>query len=281
MSGVLKAPDKNTSVTLFMADKFGMEAVAFEETLRATVIKPDKNGKVATKAEFAAFLLVCKTYDLNPLTKEIFAFTDKGAVVPIVSVDGWAKLINSHPQCDGITFDDQFDEKGNLISITCNIFRKDRKHPVAVTEYMAECKRGTDTWAKWPRRMLRHKALIQCARYAFGFAGIYDEDEGERIVEANARREPPSPPEPPIPPEPTATKAIEPPVPPIPPEPPVPPEPGVDVEALLRRYTDLVDTATSDAELDQIWNELVEPANLTSEQRKRFAAIDDQGRARF
>ncbi len=29
--------------------------------------------------------------------------------------------------------------------------------------------------------MLRHKALIQGARYAFGFAGIYDEDEGERI----------------------------------------------------------------------------------------------------
>ncbi|OPB31163.1 hypothetical protein [Bartonella sp. AR 15-3] len=29
--------------------------------------------------------------------------------------------------------------------------------------------------------MLRHKAVIQCARYAFGFSGIYDEDEAERI----------------------------------------------------------------------------------------------------
>jgi hypothetical protein len=29
--------------------------------------------------------------------------------------------------------------------------------------------------------MLRHKALIQCARLAFGFAGIYDEDEATRI----------------------------------------------------------------------------------------------------
>jgi hypothetical protein len=26
-------------------------------------------------------------------------------------------------------------------------------------------------------RMLRHKALMQCARYAFGFSGITDEDE--------------------------------------------------------------------------------------------------------
>lgn len=29
--------------------------------------------------------------------------------------------------------------------------------------------------------MLRHKALIQCARVAFGFSGIYDEDEARRI----------------------------------------------------------------------------------------------------
>jgi recombination protein RecT len=32
--------------------------------------------------------------------------------------------------------------------------------------------------------MLRHKAMIQCARLAFGFGGIYDSDEAERIVEA-------------------------------------------------------------------------------------------------
>ena len=35
-------------------------------------------------------------------------------------------------------------------------------------------------WQKWPRRMLRHKALIQAARVAFGFAGLSDEDEFER-----------------------------------------------------------------------------------------------------
>jgi hypothetical protein len=46
---------------------------------------------------------------------------------------------------------------------------------------MAECKRDTDTWKKWPARMLRHKAAIQAARYAFGFAGIYDLDEAERM----------------------------------------------------------------------------------------------------
>ena len=31
--------------------------------------------------------------------------------------------------------------------------------------------------------MLRHKAMIQCARMAFGFGGISDEDDAERIRE--------------------------------------------------------------------------------------------------
>jgi hypothetical protein len=31
--------------------------------------------------------------------------------------------------------------------------------------------------------MHRHKSLIQAARIAFGFSGIYDEDEAERITE--------------------------------------------------------------------------------------------------
>ena len=30
--------------------------------------------------------------------------------------------------------------------------------------------------------------MIQCARLAFGFGGIYDQDEAERIVEAPAQR---------------------------------------------------------------------------------------------
>ena len=31
--------------------------------------------------------------------------------------------------------------------------------------------------------MLRHKAIIQCGRVAFGFAGIHDQDEARHIVE--------------------------------------------------------------------------------------------------
>lgn len=177
------------SVLVAMSNRYGMEPQAFEATLRATVVQ----GQVS-REQFAAFLLVAKEYGLNPLTKEIYAFPSRGGIQPIVSVDGWANLINSQPACDGFEFVDNLDDQGNLISITCRIFRKDRSHPVEATEYIAECARNTDTWKQWPRRMLRHKALIQAARYAFGFSGIADPDEGERIRDVTPISPPPAPP---------------------------------------------------------------------------------------
>jgi hypothetical protein len=61
------------------------------------------------------------------------------------------------------------------------VHRKDRSHPIEVTEYLAECRQGTEPWKKWPARMLRHKAAIQAIRYAFGFSGIVDPDEADRM----------------------------------------------------------------------------------------------------
>jgi phage recombination protein Bet len=161
-----------------------MNPQAFEATLRATIMPKD-----CTKEQVAAFLIVAKQHDLNPFTKEIFAFPARGGIQAIVSVDGWMKLINSHHQFDGMEFYDHWGEDGELVSIQCKMFRKDRAHAVEVTEYMSECRRDTDTWKKWPARMLRHKATIQAARYAFGFAGIMEPDEVERMVEVDATLE--------------------------------------------------------------------------------------------
>jgi len=177
-------PIQPKSILLTMSDRYGMEPAAFEATVRATCMRPDKEGRVPSREEFAAFLLVAKEYNLNPITKEIYAFPAKGGgIVPIVSIDGWVNLVNSHGQCDGFDFEMEHDGNNNLVSCTCRIYRKDRTHPVVVTEYLSECIRGTDPW-KMKHRMLRHKAMIQAARYAFGFSGVYDEDEGRAIAEA-------------------------------------------------------------------------------------------------
>ena len=141
------------------------------QTLKATAFKGN-----ATDAQFNALMIVSTQYGLNPFTKEIYAFPDKNnGITPVVGVDGWARIINSHPQFDGMEF------TSDTESCTCKIYRKDRNHPTTVTEYLEECKRPTQPWNSHPRRMLRHKAMIQAARLAFGFGGIYDEDEAQRI----------------------------------------------------------------------------------------------------
>jgi len=164
------------SVLMTMASRYSMEPAAFEATVRATC---GLSG--ATREEFAAFLLVANEYRLNPATREIFAFPKKGGgIQPIVSVDGWLNLANSHPQFDGIEVTFEHDDAGKLVSATARVHRKDRSHPVVVTEYLAECVRSTDPW-KMAHRMLRHKAAIQGIRYAFGFSGIMEPDEAETI----------------------------------------------------------------------------------------------------
>jgi hypothetical protein len=165
-----------TTLTHKLATRFDMgDGAELIGTLKQTVFK----GQV-TDAQMTALLLVADQYALNPWTKEIYAFPDKNnGIIPVVGVDGWSRIINSHPQFDGMTFR-QDDE-----SCTCIMHRKDRSHPVEVTEYMSECKRSNvGPWMSHPRRMLRHKAMIQCARLAFGFSGIYDQDEAERIAES-------------------------------------------------------------------------------------------------
>lgn len=174
-TAVAPAAPPKASLVVKMAERFSVEPTKLLDTLKATAFKAQ--GGV-TNEQMMALLIVADQYKLNPFTKEVFAFPDKGGIVPVVSVDGWARIVNEHPQFDGVSFcwDDA------EAAMTCTMHRKDRAHPTVVTEYMAECKRGTQPWSTHPRRMLRHKALIQCARVAFGFAGIYDEDEAQRIV---------------------------------------------------------------------------------------------------
>ena len=169
---------RNPSAIETMAGKYQMTASSLQSTLMNTVFRG------ASEAEFRALIVVSNAYGLNPLTKEIYAFPGKGGITPIVSVDGWIRITNEHPQFDGIEFNDIVDERGELYAIESIIYRRDRTHPIKVTEYMDECKGNGPGWQKTPKRMLRHRALIQGARIAFGFSGIYAEgDEPEVRVQ--------------------------------------------------------------------------------------------------
>jgi len=166
---------KARKLTERLAERFGIDPDAMMRSLKATAF----NAPNITNEQLMALCVVSEQYGLNPWLKEIYAYPAKGGgIIPVVGVDGWARIINSNPQFDGMDFEQDAE------SCTCVIYRKDRSHPVKVTEYMAECrKEGMGPWMTHPKRMLRHKAMIQCARIAFGFAGIYDPDEAERVIE--------------------------------------------------------------------------------------------------
>lgn len=196
---------QNTLVKKF-ADKFNFDEKKLIDTLKATAFKI-KDG-VVTDEQMSALLIVADQYGLNPFTKEIFAYPDKqNGIVPVVSVDGWSRIINQHPDMDGLEFiySDEVvnvqDAKPCSAWIECVIYRKDRSHAIRVKEFLDEVYRppfeGTSKsngspykvsgpWQSHTKRMLRHKSLIQCSRIAFGFVGIYDQDEAERIIEGQA-----------------------------------------------------------------------------------------------
>jgi phage recombination protein Bet len=177
------------SLSSQMAAQYGIEPAKFIETLKATVMPKRSGGEPVpvSNEELQAFCMVAHEYGLNPFLREIYAYPNKsGGITAVVGVDGWAKMINRRPELDGIEFETR-DEDGKPHSITAHIYVKGRSRRVSVTEYYSECQRGTDPWRTMPRRMLRHKALIQAGRYAFGFSGIVDEDEAVDIAESVPR----------------------------------------------------------------------------------------------
>lgn len=170
----IEASKPAASALQLMAERLNVPSATLKSTLLNTVFKGAKDD------EFVALVIVANEYQLNPLTKEIYAFPAKGGgIVPLISVDGWISIMNRHPMFDGIEFNDIPDADGNLIAIETVIYRKDRTRPIKVTEYLDECKRNTEPWNKGPARMLRHKSLIQCNRIAFGFSGVFDPDDVE------------------------------------------------------------------------------------------------------
>lgn len=183
-----------------LSDRLEMDCTDLSSVLMQTVM-PAKQQ--VSHEQFVAFLAICNKHQLDPIAREIFAFPSKGGgIQAIVSIDGWLRLINEHPQYDGleIKFSDKLIEHDGLANLpescTVSLYRKDRKQPITLTEYMTECYQPKHAkaldggaWQKKPRRMLQHKAVIQAARYAFGFAGILaDGEQSDNIHPATVKQ---------------------------------------------------------------------------------------------
>jgi phage recombination protein Bet len=191
------------------ANKYTIDPKVLMATLKQTAFKSDQE---VTDEQMVALLVVADQYNLNPFTKEIYAYPDKHkGIVPVVSIDGWVRIVNEHPDYNGYDVilpapsdmvialknsQGEFEHPPAWPWISILMHRKRVEHTPTLTEYFDECykppfkPRGKDyfidsPWQTHPKRFLRHKAFIQAARVVFGFAGIYDEDEAQRILEAS------------------------------------------------------------------------------------------------
>jgi hypothetical protein len=108
---------------------------------------------------------------LDPLSDEISIIETKEGFHPFITIDGWAKLMNQHPQYAGMSLREPTESNAQLPAwMECTIYRNDRILPIVVKEYLEEVMTNHPSWQQMPRRMLRHRVIQQCARLAFGIS---------------------------------------------------------------------------------------------------------------
>ena len=128
--------------------------------------------KAVPEKTWLCLLRMILEHRLDPIKEELFLHRyDNGQWQVLISVDGWIKLISRHPHFVGIVFTESSQMINDIPTwIECAIYRSDRTMPMVVREYFVEVKQETAIWQKMPRRMLRHRALQQCARLSFNIA---------------------------------------------------------------------------------------------------------------
>ena len=190
-------PQKPLPPTQSIVDRSVQKSgLSYDPFVRLIIQSALSRLSIWTQADLDRLLLLAERLGLDPLNNEIYAFEispdsgKKSRIVFVVGVDGWSKIINSHPQFDGMKFVESAPGDDELpLYFECTMFRKDRKVATSVREYMYEAHTGQGAWLTHPRRMLRHKAMVQCARICFGLSGIYEPDEASRIEAAHQSSE--------------------------------------------------------------------------------------------
>jgi hypothetical protein len=170
-------------------ERSGMSPESF---VQALTTNPLSSLVTWSQVDLETLLLAAERHGLDPLGKDMYLLRegdsyDEPAIV-VLGVDGWSRILNKHKKFAGM----QFKESEELLDgvprwIECTLHRWDRRVPTTVREYFDEVRGSSTPWLTHPRRLLRHKALVQCARLAFGLVGIYDHDEAQRIASNKMR----------------------------------------------------------------------------------------------
>ena len=130
-------------------------------------------------------LRLANKHQLDPLSDEITLLQNQDQFYqPFITIDGWSKLINNHPQYAGMSLRDSTELiKGVPTWMECTIYRNDRILPIVIKEYFEEVRTDHLSWQKMPRRMLRHRVIQQCARIAMGVSANDEHQKNAKKIQ--------------------------------------------------------------------------------------------------
>lgn len=155
-------------------------------------------AKGSTNDEFNLFMYQAKTYQLDPMVKEIWFIKYNNKAVPIImtSRDGYLSIANRNEHYEGLTSDvvhenDEFEkvadgvkhkygckDRGKIIGAYALGYRDDRKFPVYVFAHYDEYfKKGSSIWAQYGSAMILKVAEAMMLKRLFSISGLVTKEE--------------------------------------------------------------------------------------------------------
>ncbi len=155
-------------------------------------------AKGSTNDEFNMFMYLAKTYQLDPMTKEIWFIKYNEKAVPIImtSRDGYLAIANRNSHYKGLISDvvhenDEFEkltegvkhkygckDRGKIIGAYALGYRDDREYPVYVYAHFDEYfKKNSSIWTQYGSAMILKCAEAMMFKRLFSISGLVTKEE--------------------------------------------------------------------------------------------------------
>lgn len=155
-------------------------------------------AKGTTDTELKYFISVCKSVELNPLTKEIWCYKDhRNNLLVFAGRDGFLSYAQRNPNFAGIRScdvcaNDIFEldiinpannihkishkDRGQLLGAYAIVYRKDGEPTISYVNF-SEYNRNVNAWKTHPAAMIKKVAETQALKLAFGMSSVQSEHE--------------------------------------------------------------------------------------------------------
>ena len=164
------------------------------------------NGNV-TDQEVVMFIELCKAQHLNPFIREAYLikFGNSPANI-VVGKDVFVKRAYRNPDYEGmragivvVSKDGDVKEREGslkapgetLIGGWCEVYVKNKKHPIKSVVSLEEYSKSQSTWKSMPMVMIRKVAMVTALREAFpeDLQGMYDASEMQNVPDKLPEKE--------------------------------------------------------------------------------------------